>query len=299
MCGLCLETRCLESCGYGGAGEGFLPPSERRGGEEGEEEGKRGRRERERGGKERRGKEREEGKKKEGKRGRREREGGGKEREEGKRGRREREGGGKEREEGKRGRRERERRERERRGKEREEGKRGKRERGGRGKEREEGKRGRSRKEKEDGKDGKEKRRLLEEGWMDGGGGISITRDQGPLLFGPNSSPPELYREFCKEIVLQEDSLEGVCNCFIANEAGFKVYVLFLLNSEQQGESILAEYGGSFFTDKQREVGDEEGVRAHYSKPRTRLVQYVETLKDLSYCAQKQYLHGVSLVKVG
>lgn len=97
---------------------------------------------------------------------------------------------------------------------------------------------------------------------------------------------------------MHEDSLEGVCNSFIANEEGFRGhYVLFLLNSEQ-GQHILAEYGGSFFTDMQREAEDEEGVSAHYAKPRTRLVDYLELLRDLSYCAQKQYLHGVSLVKV-
>ena len=96
---------------------------------------------------------------------------------------------------------------------------------------------------------------------------------------------------------LQEDSLEGVCNSFIANEHGFRQYVPFLLNSEQ-GQQILAEYGGSFFTDKQREVGDEGGVAWHYARPRARLVEYLSMLRDLSYCAQKQYLHGVSLVKV-
>lgn len=106
------------------------------------------------------------------------------------------------------------------------------------------------------------------------------------------------HRQFCEEISLHEDSLEGVCNCFIANERGFQSYTPFLLNSEHQGQQILADYGGSFFTDKQREVGDEEGVMAHYSKPRARLVQYLDVLRDLSYCAQKHYLHGVSLVKV-
>lgn len=97
---------------------------------------------------------------------------------------------------------------------------------------------------------------------------------------------------------MHEDSLEGICNSFIANRDAFESnYGPFLLNSEQ-GQHILAEYGGSFFTDKQREVEDEEGIITHYTKPRARLVEYMEVLRDLSNCAQKQYLHGVSLVKV-
>lgn len=66
----------------------------------------------------------------------------------------------------------------------------------------------------------------------------------------------------------------------------------------EQGRRILEEYGGTFFTDKQRDVDDSAGLQAHYGKPRERLVEYYETLRDLYYCAQKQYLHGVNLVKV-
>lgn len=96
---------------------------------------------------------------------------------------------------------------------------------------------------------------------------------------------------------MHEDSLEGVCNSFIQNEEGFRCYIPFLLNMEV-GLQVLSEYGGSFFTDKQREVEDEPGLGAHFSKPRDRLVDYLEVMRDLCYCAQKQYLHGVSLVKV-
>ena len=92
--------------------------------------------------------------------------------------------------------------------------------------------------------------------------------------------------------------MEGVCNTFIQNQNEFlSCYVPFLLNMER-GQRILAEYGGSFFTDKQREVEDELGLHGHYRRPKERLVEYYEALRDLCYCAQKQYLHGVSLVKV-
>ncbi len=103
---------------------------------------------------------------------------------------------------------------------------------------------------------------------------------------------------FYEELSHQEDSVEGVCNTFIQNRNGFlSCYLPFLLNVER-GQRILTEYGGTFFTDKQREVEDELGLLGHYRRPRERLVEYYEALRDLCYCAQKQYLHGVSLVKV-
>lgn len=104
-------------------------------------------------------------------------------------------------------------------------------------------------------------------------------------------------RRFYEELSAHEDSVEGVCNSFIENETGFQCYIPFLLNMEQ-GLQVLTDYGGSFFTDKQHEISDEIGIVGHYRKPRQRLVEYTEMLRDLCYCAQKQYLHGVSLVKV-
>lgn len=106
-----------------------------------------------------------------------------------------------------------------------------------------------------------------------------------------------ICRQFYEELSVHEDSLEGICNCFIENEAGFRCYLPFLLNMER-GLHVLTEYGGSFFTDKQREVEDELGIVAHYGRPKTRLAEYLYMMKDLCYCTQKQYLHGVSLVKV-
>lgn len=88
-----------------------------------------------------------------------------------------------------------------------------------------------------------------------------------------------------------------MCNTFLESETGLQCYVPYLLHMEA-GLQVLAEYGGSFFTDKQREVKDELGVVAHYCKPKERLAAYLAIMQDLCYCAQKQYLHGVSLVKV-
>ena len=91
--------------------------------------------------------------------------------------------------------------------------------------------------------------------------------------------------------------MEGVCNSFIENWNEFKYYVPFLANMEQ-GLKILTDYGGSFFTDKQREIEDELGIVGHFCQPVETLLQRVEQFKDMCYCAQKQYLHGVRLVKV-
>lgn len=65
-----------------------------------------------------------------------------------------------------------------------------------------------------------------------------------------------------------------------------------------QGLQILSEYGGSFFTDKQHEIGDEMTITEHYCRPRERWREYVSYLKELHVCAHKEYLHGVSLIKV-
>ena len=94
-----------------------------------------------------------------------------------------------------------------------------------------------------------------------------------------------------------EGSLEGICNSFLKNEECFNVYIPFLTNMER-GMKVLKEYGGSFLSDFQRELGDSLSLIAHYCSPKVRLVHYLEILRDMIYCAQKQYLHGVSLVKV-
>lgn len=107
-----------------------------------------------------------------------------------------------------------------------------------------------------------------------------------------------MCRMLYEKLSLGEDSLEDMCNSFIENEDGFNVYIPFLINMDQ-GLNILREYGGSFFTDHQRELGDEMDILDHYCSPRARLVQYLEMFRDLCYSAQKQYLHGVSMVKVG
>ena len=58
------------------------------------------------------------------------------------------------------------------------------------------------------------------------------------------------------------------------------------------------EYGGTFFQDKQRVIGDEESVSSHYCRVKERLVEYDYFLRDLVMCSQKEALHAVSTVKV-
>lgn len=106
-----------------------------------------------------------------------------------------------------------------------------------------------------------------------------------------------VHRVFYEDLSSVEDSLEGVCNFFIENEDSFNVYIPFLTNMER-GLKILREFGGSFFADLQMQLGDKVDIVGHYCSPRARLAQYLEMFRDLCYCSQKQYLHGVSLVKV-
>lgn len=75
------------------------------------------------------------------------------------------------------------------------------------------------------------------------------------------------------------------------------LYVPLLVNMER-GLKILSQYGGSFFQDRQQEIGDEMTVLEHYLRPKERLKEYWSYLKEMYVCAQKEYLHGVSLVKV-
>lgn len=105
------------------------------------------------------------------------------------------------------------------------------------------------------------------------------------------------FRKFYSELSLQESSLEGICSTFIHHGAEFKCYIPFLSNLDR-GLHTLTSYGGSFFTDKQQEIGDELSLVEHYSHPKQRLIDYDRYLKEIFMCSQKEYLHGVSIVKV-
>ena len=105
------------------------------------------------------------------------------------------------------------------------------------------------------------------------------------------------FRKFYSELSLQESSLEGICSTFIHHGAEFKCYIPFLSNLDR-GLHVLTSYGGSFFTDKQHEIGDELSLIERYSHPKQRLIDYDRYLKEIFMCSQKEYLHGVSIVKV-
>lgn len=105
------------------------------------------------------------------------------------------------------------------------------------------------------------------------------------------------FRKFYNELSLQESSLEGICSTFIHHGAEFKCYIPFLSNLDR-GLHALTSYGGSFFTDKQQEIGDELSLVERYSHPKQRMIDYDRYLKEIFMCSQKEYLHGVSIVKV-
>ena len=65
-----------------------------------------------------------------------------------------------------------------------------------------------------------------------------------------------------------------------------------------RGLRILTEYGGSFFQDRQRDIGDEESVSSHYCRVKERLVEYDHFLRELVMCSQKEALYAVNTVKV-
>ena len=66
----------------------------------------------------------------------------------------------------------------------------------------------------------------------------------------------------------------------------------------ERGLRALSEYGGSFFEDKQRAIGDTQTITEHYCRLKERLVEYDHYLRQLSVAAQKEALHAVDLAKV-
>ena len=70
------------------------------------------------------------------------------------------------------------------------------------------------------------------------------------------------------------------------------------LSNFDRGLRTLSSYGGSFFTDRQQEIEDELSLEERYGHVKQRLVDYDRLLKEIYMCSQKEYLHGVSIVKV-
>lgn len=110
----------------------------------------------------------------------------------------------------------------------------------------------------------------------------------------------ELYafqRKFYAELSQCEGSVVGVCHTFLRFSGDFPLAYLPFLLSQERGAAILSEYGGTYLEEAARAAGDPLGLLQLYQRPRQRLVEYDQLLKELVVCAQKQFLHGVSLVK--
>ena len=45
-------------------------------------------------------------------------------------------------------------------------------------------------------------------------------------------------------------------------------------------------------------IGDRRSLEDHFLRPKERLVEYDQALRDLIMCAQKEYLHGVGVTRV-
>ncbi len=88
-----------------------------------------------------------------------------------------------------------------------------------------------------------------------------------------------------------------MCQIFIQASDGFQCYVPFLIGMER-GLDILSEYGGSFFEDKQRLLGNETSIIEHYYRLKERVVEYDHHLRNLLTAAQKEALHAVELAMV-
>ncbi len=88
-----------------------------------------------------------------------------------------------------------------------------------------------------------------------------------------------------------------MCQIFIQASDGFQCYVPFLIRTER-GLEILSEYGGSFFEDKQRLLGNDGSILEHHYRLKERMIEYDHHLRDLLTAAQKEALYAVELAMV-
>ena len=106
-----------------------------------------------------------------------------------------------------------------------------------------------------------------------------------------------IFRSLSQKFTDPGASLLDVCQCFIGHAEAFSAYVPYLSNLPR-GLAVLAEYGGTFFEECQRDLRDNMTLEDQCMQPRERLVEYWTLFCEVLTCAQKECLHAVAAVKV-
>ncbi|XP_072742868.1 puratrophin-1 isoform X1 [Anoplolepis gracilipes] len=106
-------------------------------------------------------------------------------------------------------------------------------------------------------------------------------RGQRNVIFGNVEKIYEFHSQhFLRELEQCEQSPMLVGQCFIRHEKKFYLYALYNKN-KPNSDSLMAEYGTSFFKQKQLELGDKMDLASYLLKPVQRMGKYALLLQQL------------------
>ncbi|XP_020278921.1 uncharacterized protein LOC109852293 isoform X2 [Pseudomyrmex gracilis] len=106
-------------------------------------------------------------------------------------------------------------------------------------------------------------------------------RGQRNVIFGNVEKIYEFHSQhFLRELEQCEQSPMLVGQCFLRHEKKFYLYALYNKN-KPNSDSLMAEYGTSFFKQKQIELGDKMDLASYLLKPVQRMGKYALLLQQL------------------
>ncbi|KAG5333516.1 PKHG4 protein, partial [Acromyrmex heyeri] len=106
-------------------------------------------------------------------------------------------------------------------------------------------------------------------------------RGQRNVIFGNVEKIYEFHSQhFLRELEQCEQSPMLVGQCFLRHEKKFYLYALYNKN-KPNSDSLMAEYGTSFFKQKQLELGDKMDLASYLLKPVQRMGKYALLLQQL------------------
>ncbi|XP_034941446.1 puratrophin-1-like isoform X2 [Chelonus insularis] len=106
-------------------------------------------------------------------------------------------------------------------------------------------------------------------------------RGQRNVIFGNVEKIYEFHSQhFLRELEQCEHSPMMVGQCFLRHENKFYLYALYNKN-KPNSDSLMAEYGSSFFKAKQLELGDKMDLASYLLKPVQRMGKYALLLQQL------------------
>ncbi|GAB6030421.1 hypothetical protein CHUAL_007297 [Chamberlinius hualienensis] len=108
------------------------------------------------------------------------------------------------------------------------------------------------------------------------------------VIFGNIEKIYEFHnRYFLQELEQCENSPSLVGQCFLYHDSHFYLYALYNKN-KPNSDTLMAEYGSSFFKSKQLELGDKMDLASYLLKPVQRMGKYSLLLKQLlKECSEK------------